>query len=305
MFNINQGFSLKSAQFNFERDYFKDLAALKAADLSWFPDFFITNVAGILYQLNKSNSDDATTGKWRKFAQDSETVGTIGKGLTDLEARVDKTEKDISTINTNTIPTINEKIDDLDSRKVEVVVGKGLSTNDYTTAEKNKLASLSNYTHPASAAGAKAAGLYKIATDANGHVTAATAVVKADITALGIPAQDTDTHYTTGLRVGASATATANAAASNGSVHLNVMDNTTIRDTHKIVGAGATTVTSDASGHITITSTNTTYGVATTSVNGLMSSTDKTKLTNIATGATADSAIGTSEITNLLTTYFG
>lgn len=52
------------------------------------------------------------------------------------------------------------------------------------------------YTHPASEAGAKTSGLYKIATDVNGHVTAATAVTKGDITALGIPAQDTT--YTLG-----------------------------------------------------------------------------------------------------------
>lgn len=38
---------------------------------------------------------------------------------------------------------------------------------------------------------AKTSGLYKITTDSNGHVTAATAVAKADITGLGIPAQDT------------------------------------------------------------------------------------------------------------------
>lgn len=98
---------------------------------------------------------------------------------------------------------------------------------------------------------------------------------------------NTDTHYTTGLKVGASNTATANAAATNGNVYLNALDNTTVRDSHKIVGTGATTVTSDANGVITINSTdnNTTYSVATTSVNGLMSSTDKTKLDGIATGA--------------------
>ncbi len=64
-----------------------------------------------------------------------------------------------------------------------------------TAADKKKLdgiaESANNYTHPASAAGAKSSGLYKITTDANGHVTGATAVAKADITALGIPAQDT------------------------------------------------------------------------------------------------------------------
>lgn len=70
------------------------------------------------------------------------------------------------------------------SNYVQKVSGKGLSTNDYTTAEKNKLAGLSNYTHPAYTA--KSSGLYKITVDATGHVSAVTAVAKADITALGI-----------------------------------------------------------------------------------------------------------------------
>lgn len=68
---------------------------------------------------------------------------------------------------------------------------------------------------------------------------------------------NTDTHYTTGLKVGASATATANASATNGNVYLNVLDNTTVRDSHKIVGSGATSVTSDENGVITISSTDT------------------------------------------------
>ena len=45
------------------------------------------------------------------------------------------------------------------------------------------------YTHPSHAA--KAAGLYKVTVDAEGHVSAAEAVTKTDITGLGIPAQDT------------------------------------------------------------------------------------------------------------------
>lgn len=74
-------------------------------------------------------------------------------------------------------------------RFVERVSGKGLSTNDYTTAEKNKLASLSNYTHPSYTP--KDNGLYKVTVDSLGHVSATTNVAKSDITALGIPAQDT------------------------------------------------------------------------------------------------------------------
>lgn len=60
-----------------------------------------------------------------------------------------------------------------------------------SAADKKKLdgveANANHYVHPTSAAGAKASGLYKVATDAQGHVTGATAVTKSDITALGIP----------------------------------------------------------------------------------------------------------------------
>lgn len=43
---------------------------------------------------------------------------------------------------------------------------------------------------------AKSSGLYKIAVTAQGHVASVTAVEKADITALGIPGQNTNTTYT-------------------------------------------------------------------------------------------------------------
>lgn len=63
----------------------------------------------------------------------------------------------------------------------------------YTTAERDKLAGLENYTHPAHTAHAK--GFYKFASDGEGHVTDAEAVTKKDITALGIPDKDTNTTY--------------------------------------------------------------------------------------------------------------
>ena len=48
------------------------------------------------------------------------------------------------------------------------------------------------YTHAVTNKGAAfSSGLYKITTNSEGHVTAATAVTKADITGLGIPSQDT------------------------------------------------------------------------------------------------------------------
>ena len=54
-------------------------------------------------------------------------------------------------------------------------------------------AGANKYTHPGYTS--CVSGLYKITVDALGHVTGAVAVTKADITALGIPAQDTNTTY--------------------------------------------------------------------------------------------------------------
>lgn len=71
-FIINQNFDLKSPQFNFARDYYKDIATLKAESEDNFPDHFITNVAGTLYQLTKSNSVDTNTGRWRKIVLGSD-----------------------------------------------------------------------------------------------------------------------------------------------------------------------------------------------------------------------------------------
>nr|DAG58257.1 MAG TPA: Head fiber protein [Bacteriophage sp.] len=79
------------------------------------------------------------------------------------------------------------------SGKVDKVAGKGLSTNDYTTAEKTKLAGIAEgankYVHPSHTAATS--GLYKITVDALGHVIAVTKVTKEDITGLGIPGTNT------------------------------------------------------------------------------------------------------------------
>lgn len=69
--------------------------------------------------------------------------------------------------------------------------GKGLSKNDYTDEDKQKLQDLKNYTHPESPAGVKESGLYKVKTDENGHIVEATLAEKADITQLGIPEENT------------------------------------------------------------------------------------------------------------------
>ena len=141
-----------------------------------------------------------------------------------------------------------------------------------------------NYTHPSYTA--RSSGLYKITVNSLGHVSSATAVSKNDIVALGIPASDTNTHYTTHLYAGTSSGST-NSITSNGNTHLILTDDSTVRNRVKLTGSGATTVSSDANGNITISSTNTTYSVATTSSAGLMSAADKVKLNGIQAGADA------------------
>lgn len=77
-------------------------------------------------------------------------------------------------------------------------------------------------------------------------------------TALGYtpPKTDTNTHYTTHIVAGAKS-GIANAATTNGNTHINVTDDNTFRSGVTIKGTGATSVTSDASGNITVHSTDT------------------------------------------------
>jgi hypothetical protein len=113
--------------------------------------------------------------------------------------------------------------------------------------------------------------------------------------------------------VGASDTAIENAVATNGNVHLNHLENSTVTSAHKITGSGATTVTSDASGNITVSSTdtNTTYSeISEAEIDSTTSSTARlitgrranyllknnvtaTTTANLATGITANTATKT------------
>lgn len=79
---------------------------------------------------------------------------------------------------------------------------------------------------------------------------------------------DTNTHYTSKNVVGGtSATSNTTSALTNGNVYLNSVENGAVTSSHKISGSGATTVTTDASGNIIIsstdTNTNTTYSAGT------------------------------------------
>ena len=80
-------FDLKAAKFNFSRDYFESVELLNKAPITDFPDHFITNVAGTLYQLTKANGvwDDSkktwTVSPWKKLEfGDKNALTTDGNG---------------------------------------------------------------------------------------------------------------------------------------------------------------------------------------------------------------------------------
>lgn len=127
-----------------------------------------------------------------------------------------------------------------------------------SAADKTKLDSIeenaNNYTHPSHSAAGE--GLYKVTVDNLGHVTATKAVQKGDITALGIPGQDTTYSEFAGSTAG-------------------LVPSADTGDAGKYLKADGTWGTPE----------NTTYTNASQSAAGLMSADDKKKLDGIETGA--------------------
>ena len=133
----------------------------------------------------------------------------------------------------------------------------GLMTSKMVTKLNGIAEGANKYTHPAYTA--KASGLYKVTVDATGHVSATTAVTKADITALGIPGSDTWQ---------------ANVLNSAGYVAAPTSD--TINKVWKTDADGNPGWRDDE---------NTVYDVASATSDGLMTSEMVTKLNSIADGA--------------------
>ena len=134
----------------------------------------------------------------------------------------------ISNLNTLVGDTsVSTQITNAVANKVDKVSGKGLSANDYTTTEKNKLAGISENA--------------EVNQNAFSNVVVGSTTISAD----------------------------------------------SKTDTLTLVAGNNVTLTPDSTNDkITIAAKDTTYSAATTSSNGLMSASDKSKLDGIATGAT-------------------
>ena len=92
-------FDLKAAKFNFSRDYFESVELLNKAPITDFPDHFITNVAGTLYQLTKANGvwDDSkntwTVSPWKKLE-----FGDKNALTTDSSDKLQKNGSDVTNL---------------------------------------------------------------------------------------------------------------------------------------------------------------------------------------------------------------
>lgn len=121
MISLLDNLSIRKKSPNVERDLFATVFDMVSFSENYLPDVFECNVAedGNRYRYNVANSVDATLGKWRLVSSD---------GAGNLVDYYKKTETDTLLENYVTKET-----------------GKVLSSNDYTTLEKEKLASLENY----------------------------------------------------------------------------------------------------------------------------------------------------------------
>lgn len=130
--------------------------------------------------------------------------------------------------------TLNSNITQLQAQKVDKVEGKGLSTNDYTTPEKNKLAAIeaeaNKYVLPA--ATASALGGVKIGSNITLADGGTISITKANVTsALGV---DPTTTYV--KKAGDTMTGTLTSASTTGSIVFKGVENSDITNIYKSGG---------------------------------------------------------------------
>ena len=185
MISILDQFDLRAKKQNFQRDAFETIADMKAFSENYLPPIFDAYCYedGKKYRYNASNEILEDTGKWRVIGEGgggdlssyytkTETNNLLnnkvdkasGKDLstndfTDAyKQQIDDNKTAIDTLNgdstvvgsvdykvANGVTEANTYTDTECAKKVDKVSGKGLSTNDYTTEEKTKLANLENY----------------------------------------------------------------------------------------------------------------------------------------------------------------
>lgn len=119
---IGSQFDLKATQFNFSRDYFESVELLNKAPITDFPDHFITNVAGTLYQLTKANGIwDYSKKTWTVSPWEKLEFGDKNALTTDGNGKIQKNGVDVNKLkvtNGNTTVSIEANSGETDGISV-------------------------------------------------------------------------------------------------------------------------------------------------------------------------------------------
>lgn len=196
-----------------------------------------TTIANAIKQAKSYTDTTVTAEQTRAEAAEQKLTGDLASEIT----RAKGAESANTTAIANEVEratgveeTLNSNITQLQTQKVDKVEGKGLSTNDYTTPEKNKLAAIeaeaNKYVLPA--ATASALGGVKIGSNitlANGGTIS---ITKANVTsALGV---DPTTTYV--KKAGDTMTGTLTSASTTGSIVFKGVENSDITNIYKSGG---------------------------------------------------------------------
>lgn len=237
------------------------------------------------------------------------TPKAVSDALAAAKSYADGLDTGVSDVTVDGTSVVTDGVAAVDlSGKVDKVSGKGLSTNDYTTTEKNKLAGIASGAEVNQNAFSKVkVGTTTLEADGKTDTLELTAGSNISLTPSTI-SNDKVTIAVTGIASGAEVNQNAFSNVKVGSTTIAADSKT---DTLELIGSGGIVITPNATndsvefsslmqysvvdnedGTITITNNVTSESVtvpdttlATTSANGLMSSSDKTKLAGIAAGA--------------------
>ncbi|MGL5012922.1 MAG: hypothetical protein ACRC6V_01360 [Bacteroidales bacterium] len=133
---LGTNFELNAEKFNFERDSFATLAEMKAFPLTSVPDGFTAFCEQDFnhYIMCKGCNPSEETGHWRNISTVTDFFdNSVDEFNYNRPVAYGPWREDRVAI----VAALGDKVNKVD--------GKGLSTNDYTTTEKQKLAGLSNY----------------------------------------------------------------------------------------------------------------------------------------------------------------
>lgn len=142
-------YALKSAV---TQEIAQAVSGIKSFEAKVVVELPVTGATGILYLVTNTSAEERNVyDEYLWLGDKYEKLGTRSIDLSQYAKKSEIPTKTSELTNDSGFQTSTQVGSIVDSKivnKVDKVSGKQLSTEDYTTAEKQKLAGLNNYTHP-------------------------------------------------------------------------------------------------------------------------------------------------------------